>query len=239
MADNVAITAGSGTSIATDQLAGGEHVQKVKLLDGTADSGAAIAGDATYGLDVDVTRVGGTVTVAGGVAHDGADSGNPIKVGAKAIAHGTNPTAVAAADRTDLYANRAGVLFTIGGHPNATTVEYRWTTAQTDDAVVSVSAGTKIVVTRVTVAVDEATTVGVGFRLGFGTSTLATLATDGNTAAGILVSHGGLVPGGGLTVGDGSGILGIGADDEDLRITADAATNGDARLYVTYYTIES
>lgn len=239
MADNVAITAGSGTTIATDQLSGGEHVQKVKLLDGAADSSAAIGGDATYGLDVDVTRVSGVVDVKGNVAHDGADSGGPVKIGAKAIAHGTNPTAVAADDRTDLYANRHGMLFVVGGHPNATTIEYRWTTAQTDDALVTVSAGTKIVVTRVTVTVDEATTVGVGFRLGFGTSTLATLATDGNTAAGIIASHGGLVPGGGITVGDGSGILAIGADNEDLRITTDAATSGDGRCYITYYTIES
>jgi len=238
MADNVAITAGSGTTIATDQLTGGEHVQKVKLLDGTADSSTAIAGDATYGLDVDVTRVGGTVATGGEVAHDSADSGNPLKVGAKAIAHGTNPTAVAAADRTDLYANRAGVLFTIGGHPNATTLEYRWTTAQTD-SVVLVSTGTKIVVTRVTVTIDEATTVGVGFRLGFGTSALSTLPTDGNTGSAIIASHQGLIPGGGITIGDGSGILGIGADDEDLRITTDAATSGDGRLCVTYYTIES
>lgn len=64
MTDGVTVTAGSGTTIATDQ-AGGEHYQKVKLVDGTADSTAVIAGDATNGLDVDVTRVGGTVTVDG------------------------------------------------------------------------------------------------------------------------------------------------------------------------------
>lgn len=63
MADNVAITAGSGTNIATDQLTGGEHVQFVKLMDGTLDSSAVIPGDATNGLDVDVTRVSGNVTV--------------------------------------------------------------------------------------------------------------------------------------------------------------------------------
>ncbi len=56
MADNVAITAGSGTSVATDDVSG-VHYQKVKLIDGTADSSAAIKGDATYGLDVDVTRL--------------------------------------------------------------------------------------------------------------------------------------------------------------------------------------
>lgn len=55
MADNVAITAGSGTTIATDDVSN-VHYQRVKLVDGTLDSTAAIAGDATYGLDVDVTR---------------------------------------------------------------------------------------------------------------------------------------------------------------------------------------
>ncbi len=59
MADNVPITAGSGTTIATDDVtdAGGAHYQKVKLADGAANSTAMIGGDATNGLDVDVTRV--------------------------------------------------------------------------------------------------------------------------------------------------------------------------------------
>ncbi len=63
MADNVAITAGSGTSVATDDVAG-IHFQRVKLVDGAADSAAAIPGDAANGLDVDVTRVQGTVAVS-------------------------------------------------------------------------------------------------------------------------------------------------------------------------------
>ena len=65
MADNVDITAGSGTTVATDQV-GTVHYQRVKLVDGTLDSTTAIPGDATNGLDVDVTRVQGTVTVADG-----------------------------------------------------------------------------------------------------------------------------------------------------------------------------
>jgi hypothetical protein len=56
MTDNIAITAGSGTTVATDDV-GGVHYQRVKLVDGTLDSPAAIPGDATYGLDVDVTRL--------------------------------------------------------------------------------------------------------------------------------------------------------------------------------------
>jgi hypothetical protein len=62
MADNVAITAGTGTNIATDDIAG-VHYQRVKLVNGTLDATDAIGGDATNGLDVDVTRVGGNVTV--------------------------------------------------------------------------------------------------------------------------------------------------------------------------------
>ena len=42
MADNVAITAGSGTNIATDDVAG-THFQRMKLVDGTLDSTTAIA----------------------------------------------------------------------------------------------------------------------------------------------------------------------------------------------------
>lgn len=63
MADNVPITAGAGTNIATDDIAG-VHFQRVKLVDGTLDSTGAIGGDAANGLDVDVTRL--PALVAGG-----------------------------------------------------------------------------------------------------------------------------------------------------------------------------
>ena len=46
MADDVEITAGSGTIIKTDQV-GTDHVQYVKLMDGTADSAAVVAGDSS------------------------------------------------------------------------------------------------------------------------------------------------------------------------------------------------
>ncbi|MGH9766100.1 MAG: hypothetical protein ACREAB_01595 [Blastocatellia bacterium] len=67
MADNVAITAGSGTTIATDDISG-VHYQRVKLVDGTLDGTGAIPGDATNGLDVDVTRLPALVA---GEAHVG------------------------------------------------------------------------------------------------------------------------------------------------------------------------
>lgn len=50
MADDVEITAGSGTIIKTDQV-GTDHVQYVKLMDGTADGATVISGSSS-GLDV-------------------------------------------------------------------------------------------------------------------------------------------------------------------------------------------
>lgn len=328
MADNVAITAGTGTDIATDQVTGtGEHVQITKLAistdgsrtlvpadstdglsvkvtntvlavgdgvnevtvdvdpaDAEPNSGNAlhvegrtyiyngttwdrVRGDISNGMDVDVTRVkpdgtntmpsldaaaragfvkitdgtntaavntNGGLDIAGDVAHDTADSGNPIKVGAKAIAHSANPGAVAAGDRTDLYANRAGVLFTIGGHPNTVTLKHTdITTAVTDAAIITISAGTKIVVTRLSVTLDSASTVFPLVRIGFG-------ATNTPTTTGVLASHGGVPAGGGFTIGDGSGILGIGGDGEDLRVTTTGnATGNGLHITVSYYTIES
>ncbi len=62
MADNVVLNAGAGgATLATDDVAG-VHYQRVKLVDGTLEGTGAIGGDATNGLDVDVTRVTGTVT---------------------------------------------------------------------------------------------------------------------------------------------------------------------------------
>jgi hypothetical protein len=166
------------------------------------------------------------------VAHDATDAGSTLAVGYRAIAHGTNPTAVAAADRTVGYANRAGVPFTIGGHPNIVTIEAAYTAAQTDTAIVTVSAGTKIVVTAAGFTCDAANTVDVGFRVGFGTANTP-------TTTGVVLTHPGVAAGSGYSRGDGNGMLGVGADDADLRITSEVPTTGSCRVLVTYYTIES
>lgn len=65
MADNIVLNSGSGgATLATDEAGTPvRHYQLVKLVDGAADSEARIGGDAAQGLDVDVTRVQGTVDV--------------------------------------------------------------------------------------------------------------------------------------------------------------------------------
>jgi hypothetical protein len=298
--DNVAITPGSGETIAADEVGGAKH-QRVKIslgANGTAvdagagagavgtdtqrvtlgsddpavvslaalddlvlaedaaassgdkgimalvvrrDTAAASGADGDYvTLSVDSSgRLWVSPVAAGDVAHDGADSGNPVKVGHKAIAHGTNPTAVAAGDRTDSYANRAGIPFVIGGHPNVIT---RSATiddadgAQTNASLLTVSAGSKIVVTSVSASCASSNSGAVAVRIGFATATLGAASESGTD--GILL-EGNFAAGGGHQRGNGAGILGIGADNEDLRITCDDPAGG--ALYVTfsYYTIES
>lgn len=168
----------------------------------------------------------------GNVAHDGVDAGNPNKMGARAIAHGTNPTAVSAADRTDLYANLAGIPFHIGGHPNVITRRDNFTTAQTDTALVTVAGGLKIVVTGFMVTADNANTVNVSCVIGFG-------AANTPTGAGVIGAHPGIGAGSGFGRGGGSGMIGVGADGEDLRVTSSVPTGGSITVVTTYYTIES
>lgn len=85
MADNVPITAGTGTDIATDDVSG-VHYQRVKLVNGTLNATDAIGGDATNGLDVDVTRViPGTSATHLGKAEDAAHATADTGVAALAV----------------------------------------------------------------------------------------------------------------------------------------------------------
>ncbi len=199
-------------------------------MPGTATTGSPVEPRNSGGAELFTTAAPGLM--GGDVAHDGVDSGNPVKVGVQAVAHGTNPPAVAAGDRSNMCGNRHGVTFVIGGHPNTITFRVNYTAAQTNAAIVTVSAGSKIVVTSLMVGADKANTVNVAVRIGFG-------AASTPTGAGVVGAHPGIEPGGGFTRGDGGGILGIGADDEDLRITSGVPTTGSIDVTVSYFTIES
>jgi hypothetical protein len=172
--------------------------------------------------------------VSGDVAHGASNSGNPLQNGCEAIAHGANPTAVTAGQRTKAYANRAGIPFTIGGHPNIVTSRTQFTAAQTDASLVgTIATGTKVVVTGFQVTLDNASTVYPSVRIGFG-------ATNTPTGTGVIGAHGGVPAGGGFGRGDGSGIIGIGGDGEELRCTTvGTATGNGVEIVITYYLIES
>ena len=175
---------------------------------------------------------GGEKQVFGTRSHDSPDGEGPVKVGHVAIAHGASPTAVAVADRTDWYANRDGIPFVMGGHMNTVTRRDNFTAAATNTALVTVAGGTKIVVTQLMITADNANSVDVQARVGFAAVTTP-------TTTGVVGSHPGIPPGGGFTMGNGGGILGIGADGEDLRITSEVPTGGSIDVVTTYFEIES
>lgn len=180
-------------------------------------------------------------SVQGNLAHDAVDSGNPIKVGAKAVAHGTNPTAVAAADRTDLFANRHGIPYFLGGHPNLKNATYYTTAAGTNDNVLpALGTGNKYVITGISVICSAANTVSPSVLLGFGTASNPTLGATGVDAVDkIIINHGGIPSGSGFVLGFNGSIVGIGGDGEEIRITNSVPTGGNISVSIQYFTIES
>lgn len=100
MADGVTIPpTGTGSAtpvVATDDAGAAGHVQIVKLAISTDGSATAIPAEATNGLDVDVTRVQGTVTV------DGSGVTQPVSHGAL--------TELAAAIDTEVQVDVVGAL---------------------------------------------------------------------------------------------------------------------------------
>lgn len=233
-------TAGIGKLTANS----GVDIGDVTLTAGTAAFGKLAANSGVDIGDVDVTSVTGLTflnagaQVTGDEAHSATDAGNPVKIGARAVEVSATPAEVDAAERTDLLANRQGMLHVIGGGMDTFSREavvLDSDGAQTATSLLTVAAGTSIVVTSIQVHVDEACTVGVSVRIGFGTASLPAEATTGTAQA--LFHHAGIVPGGGANKGDGSGILGIGATNEDLRYTTDDPVGGELSIIVTGFTI--
>ena len=249
--DSIAVTNGGtfATQVDGAALASLQLIDDVVYAEDTASANAdkgvmvlAKRGDTpanTSGTDGDYEpiqvsggRVWGSTQAYGDIAHDGVDSGNPVKLGQRAIAFGSNPSAVAAADRTDWLSTRHGIPFVLGGHMNTVSLEAAYTGAQTDTAIVTISTGSKIVVTEVEAVCDNANTVNTSIRVGFGTANTP-------TTTGVVLTHPGIAPGSGITRGNGGGILGVGADNEDLRVTCSVPTGGSIRVLVSYFTIES
>jgi hypothetical protein len=91
MADNVPITAGSGTDIATDQVTGTlEHVQIMKIAVSTDGSRTLVPADGTNGLAVDVKGVvPGTGATNLGKAEDSAHADGHVGVMALGVVNNT------------------------------------------------------------------------------------------------------------------------------------------------------
>jgi hypothetical protein len=147
MADNITIKNGAGSDVivATKDISTVHH-HKTILTDDT----------------------GAVVSFVAPVAHDAADAGQPVKIGAKAIAAQSGLTLVAAADRTDLYAGIDGIQL-VRPHTNLEDI-VSGTAAITDGSSTSVIAaagsGVKVYVTSVVISNSSATAAEVTIRDG-------------------------------------------------------------------------
>jgi hypothetical protein len=159
------------------------------------------------------------------------------KTGLKAVAHNASPTAVDANAPCEWHANRDGVPFFMGGHPQVVSREYMTTAVQTGDTIIASVTGT-VVVTMVSVMVDNACTVNPKVRIGFGESMPAE-PSSGNTVDRVILAHGGIAPGSGVVIGNGAGIVGMGAANAELYIANDVPTGGQINVVVSYYIIDS
>lgn len=130
------------------------------------------------------TRVRGQNTVA----HDAADAGNPLKIGAKAESSISGATAVADGDRTNLYAGLDGVLI-VRPHSN---LEDRvsGTAGITDGSSTSVvaaqGAGIRFCATMIVVSNSSATNVTVDIRDGTAGTVLMTIPAAANMGGGAI-----------------------------------------------------
>jgi hypothetical protein len=123
-----------------------------------------------------------TTLTGGGVAHDGADSGNPVKVGAKAKATLSTNTLVSADDRTDATSDLDGALLVRSDKALGDVVS--GLAAITDGSSTSVisaaGSGVKVYVTDVVIANSSSTNVTVDIRDGTAGSVKLTLPVPAN-----------------------------------------------------------
>lgn len=150
MDTDTGVIAGDTTSIDGKIIAC--NTGAVVLAAGSAAIGKLAANSGVDIGDVDVLSLPG---VAGDVAHDSADSGNPVKTGSKAKSFdGTAPgTAAAEDDRVDNIADVYGRPFVETAHPNHWDVSADYGAAQTNVTIKAApGAGLKLYITDIIVS---------------------------------------------------------------------------------------
>lgn len=167
MADNIAITAGVGTTVKTDDVAG-VHYQQVKLVDGTLEATAVIAADVGVKANAlrvapasditDATYIGdikfgealpaGTAAIGKLAANSGVDIGD---VDVLSIAAGTSLIGKVSIDQVTANANEVVVKSITAGDTNIGNVDIVTVPAPLS----VVGTGTEAAAMRVTIATDS------------------------------------------------------------------------------------
>ncbi len=132
-----------------------------------------------------------------------------------------SPAAVDAGDVVRLAANRDGVLFCLGGHPNTLTGQQQRTSSGTT-TIATPASGHRFIVTELAAFADSTNTAGVRGQFKLGSQVIGRMES---------------VPaGGGFARGDGSGVLSVGAADAALTVESDASQTID--FHVSYFEID-
>lgn len=170
-------TNAAGTPVAFGSGANGSDVPRFALA---TDSPGVIA----TGTQSSPSAAYLSSVVAGDIAHDAADSGNPMKVGSKAIAGQSTATLVAAGDRVENYAGLDGVKLVRPhcGLEDIVSGVAAITDGSSTSVIASAGAGVKNYITSVMIANTSATAVTVDLRDGAAGTVKATLPVPANTS---------------------------------------------------------
>ena len=233
---NVAIVDGAGNQVTSFAGSGGSSATDNSAFTAGTTADTTVAGfyqstpsavtdgrSAAIGID-DQRRVKVTVDASTlDVAHDAADSGNPVKVGARAI--NAFPTAVANNDRTNNIADLFGRLLTSHidpaqqVHKNA-----NYTSTQTGAVVWDPTAGKKIAITSVVIGSYGTTAGRLIMWFGDAADTTYTAGTDQLLLAASYAPSTTAKPG---TVFTPSVPVFCTTADRELHVTTDAAMSVD------------
>ena len=106
--------------------------------------------------------------------------------------------------------------------------------AQTDLNLLAatVASGTQVVITQLWVKADKDNTTNVAATIGFGAANVPAASAAGTS--GLIVDED-VGPGEGHHFGNGSGIIAVGASDEELRMTCGDPVGGRFTVGVTYF----
>jgi hypothetical protein len=239
----VELAGGGGTEAAALRVTLASDSTGVVSVD---DNGAALTVDngGTFAVQVDGAALTALQLIDDSVfADDAAFTVGTSKVtaaGILAVAHGSTPDTADALDAVVPIANRHRIPFVLGGHPNLQSSEYFTSGAITDDNILpAISAGTIYVITGITVTCSNANVTSPSVRIGFGTANVPSQgSTNADAVAKVVLSHPGIAPGSGIVKGYSGGIVGIGGDGEELRITCTTPTTS-MIVQVDWFTIAS
>lgn len=184
-------TAGSGTVATLSKFekaassgvpAASDVALAVTMRDVNANGSALSVNSAPVVIASDQGAV--AVTPGGNVAHDGVDSGSPLKTGGRAVAGMSGLTLVAAADRTDSLHGVDGAQYVRPhcGLEDIVSGVAAITDGSSTSVIASAGAGVKNYITTVIIANSSATAVTVDIRDGAAGTVKATLPVPANTS---------------------------------------------------------